>query len=132
LGRQKLAGLFLDTFPYNAHTTASDALWSGLPVVTRIGNSFASRVAASLLTAVGLPELITHTIEEYESLVISLANNPEHLSAVRRKLKENIKTRRLFNMQEFMSEYEAILTQMYQYAVAGQAAQIIDVENLSS
>ena len=132
LGRQKLAGLFLDTFPYNAHTTASDALWSGLPVVTRIGNSFASRVAASLLTAVGLPELITHTIEEYESLVISLANNPERLSALRRKLKDNIKTHRLFDMKKFMSEYEAILTQMYRYAVAGQVAQTIDVENLSS
>jgi predicted O-linked N-acetylglucosamine transferase (SPINDLY family) len=132
LGRQKLAGLFLDTFPYNAHTTASDALWSGLPVVTRVGNSFAGRVAASLLTAVGLPELITHTIEEYESLVIGLANNPERLSALRRKLKDNIKTHRVFDMKKFMSEYEAILTQMYQYAVAGQAAQIIDVENLSS
>jgi predicted O-linked N-acetylglucosamine transferase (SPINDLY family) len=132
LGRQKLAGLFLDTFPYNAHTTASDALWAGLPVVTRIGNSFASRVAASLLTAVGLPELITHTIEDYEELVISLANNPENLSALRRKLKDNIKTHRLFDMQKFMSEYEAILTQMYRYAVANQPPQIIDVEKLHS
>jgi len=132
LGRQKLAGLFLDTFPYNAHTTASDALWSGLPVVTRIGNSFASRVAASLLTAVGLPELITHTIEEYEALVISLANNPERLSALRRKLKENIKTQRLFDMKKYMSEYETILTQMYRYAVANQPPQIIDTEKLSS
>ena len=132
LGRHKLAGLFLDTFPYNAHTTASDALWSGLPVVTRIGNSFASRVAASLLTAVGLPELITHSIEDYESLVIDLATNPERLSALRRKLKENIKTHRLFDMKKFMTEYEAILKQMYRYAVAGQAPQMIDAENLSS
>ena len=132
LGRQKLAGLFLDTFPYNAHTTASDALWSGLPVVTRMGNSFASRVAASLLTAVGLPEVITHTIEEYESLAISLANDSERLSVVRRKLKENIKTHRLFDMKKFMSEYEAVLTQMYRYAVANQPPQIIDVESLTT
>ena len=130
LGRHKLAGLFLDTFPYNAHTTASDALWSGLPVITRLGNSFASRVAASLLTAVGLPELITTTIEDYEALAIRLANDPDRLSILRRKLKENIKTQRLFDMKKFMVEYEAVLTSMYQRALAGEKPELIDIENL--
>jgi len=131
LARHRLAGLFLDTFPYNAHTTASDALWSGLPVITRIGNSFASRVAASLLKAVGLSELITHTIEEYETLAITLANDPARLSALRRKLKENMKTHRLFDMKKFMVEYEAVLTHMYRRVLAGEAPEVIDAENLS-
>ena len=131
LARHRLAGLFLDTFPYNAHTTASDALWSGLPLITRVGNSFASRVAASLLTAVGLPELITTSIEDYEALAIRLANDPERLSILRRKLKENIKTQRLFDMKKFMVEYEAVLSQMYRRALAGEAPEVIDVENLS-
>jgi protein O-GlcNAc transferase len=132
LARHRLAGLFLDTFPYNAHTTASDALWSGLPVVTRMGDSFASRVAASLLTAIGLPELITTTIEDYESLAISLANDPERLNILRRKLKENIKTQRLFDMKKYMVEYEAILAKMYTRAFASETPEFIDAENLSS
>ena len=132
LARHRLAGLFLDTFPYNAHTTASDALWSGLPVITRIGNSFASRVAASLLKAIGLPELITTSIEDYESLAIGLANDPQRLNILRRKLKENIKTQRLFDMKKFMVEYEGALTKMYVRALASEAPEFIDVENLSS
>lgn len=132
LARHRLAGLFLDTFPYNAHTTASDALWSGLPVITRIGNSFASRVAASLLTAIGLPELITTSIEDYESLAIGLANDPQRLNILKRKLKENIKTQRLFDMKKFMVEYEGALTKMYVRALASEAPEFIDVENLSS
>ena len=73
LARHRQADLFLDTLPYNAHTTCSDALWAGLPVLTLMGQSFASRVAASLLNAIGLPELITNTQEEYEALAIELA-----------------------------------------------------------
>ena len=79
LARHRLADLFLDTWPYNAHTTASDALWAGLPVLTRTGQSFASRVAASLLTALGLPGLITGSSEDYETLAIALANDPARL-----------------------------------------------------
>jgi predicted O-linked N-acetylglucosamine transferase (SPINDLY family) len=132
LARHRLAGLFLDTFPYNAHTTASDALWSGLPVVTRVGNSFASRVAASLLTAIGLPELITTSIEDYESLAIGLANDPQRLNILRRKLKDNIKTHRLFDMKKFMVEYEGALTKMSVRALENESPEFIDVENLLS
>ena len=74
LARHRLADLFLDTLPYNAHTTASDALWAGLPVVTCQGNAFAGRVAASLLNAVGLPELVTHNLADYEALALRLAD----------------------------------------------------------
>ena len=86
LARHRQADLFVDTFYYNAHTTASDALWAGLPLVTRLDEAFASRVAASLLTAVGLPELITRTTEEYEALAYELATQPERLNVVKEKL----------------------------------------------
>ena len=76
LARHQLADLFLDTLPYNAHTTASDALWAGLPLVTCIGKVFPSRVAASLLKAIGLPELVTATPQAYEALALELARNP--------------------------------------------------------
>src|SRR4029077_9311545 len=83
LARQKLADLFVDTLPYNAHTTASDALWAGLPVLTCLGSTFAGRVAASLLTAVGLPELIASSLEEYEARALELARNPNMLTDLR-------------------------------------------------
>ena len=79
LARHRCADLFIDTFPYTAHTTCSDALWAGLPVVTRIGNSFASRVSASLLNAIGLPELISHSEKEFENLALELANDKDKL-----------------------------------------------------
>lgn len=89
LARQPLADLFLDTLPYNAHTTASDALWMGLPVLTCKGESFASRVAASLLTAAGLPELVTETLQEYERMALELARQPQRLGDLRVRLQEN-------------------------------------------
>jgi predicted O-linked N-acetylglucosamine transferase (SPINDLY family) len=89
LARHRHADLFLDTFYYNAHTTASDALWAGLPVLTRMGESFAGRVAASLLDAIGLPELVTRTAEEYEAAALKLASDPESLRAIREKLSRN-------------------------------------------
>ena len=82
LSRHRLADLFIDTFPYSAHTTCSDSLWSGLPVVTLMGNSFASRVSGSLLRAVGLNNLITKTVTKYENLILELANNPKLLEAL--------------------------------------------------
>src|SRR6202043_1795081 len=88
LARHRLADLFLDTLPCNAHTTASDALWAGLPVLTRLGETFAGRVAASLLNAVGLPELIT-TPEAYEQMAMDLARYPEKLTAIKAKLAAN-------------------------------------------
>ena len=98
LARHHQADLFLDTFPCNAHTTTSDALWAGLPVLTLMGQSFASRVAASLLNAVGLSELITSNQEEYESLAIELAMNPNKLADIKLKLANNRMTTPLFEI----------------------------------
>ncbi len=97
LARHRLADLFLDTFSYNAHTTASDALWAGLPVVTKLGEGFAARVAGSLLYAIGLEELVTQTESEYEQLALELAQNPERLAALKAKLEDNRLTTPLFN-----------------------------------
>jgi predicted O-linked N-acetylglucosamine transferase (SPINDLY family) len=114
LARHRCADLFLDTLPYNAHTTASDALWAGLPVLTQIGETFAGRVAASLLTAIGLPELITSTSKAYENLAIELAKSPEKLAALKRKLAENRLTTPLFNTQSFTREIESAYAAIYE------------------
>jgi len=112
LARHCQADLFLDTWPYNAHTTASDALWAGVPVLTLMGKSFASRVAASLLNAVGLPELITNTQEEYETLAIELAMNPKKLAGIKEKLAVNRLTTPLFDTPLFTKNLEAAYIQM--------------------
>jgi predicted O-linked N-acetylglucosamine transferase (SPINDLY family) len=114
LARYRACDLFLDTFPYNAGTTASDALWAGVPVLTRIGQSFASRVAASLLNAIGLPELITNTQEEYEALAIELAMNPQKLADIKLKLANNRLTTPLFDTPLFAKNLEAAYLQMYE------------------
>jgi protein O-GlcNAc transferase len=114
LARHRLADLFLDTLPYNAHTTASDALWAGLPVLTRIGGAFAGRVAASLLNAIDLPELITHSREEYEALAIELALNVEKLKAIREKLSRSRLTTSLFDTPLYTMHLEAAYEAMYQ------------------
>ena len=113
LARHRQADLFLDTFPYNAHTTTSDALWAGLPVLTLMGQSFASRVAASLLNAIGLPELITTTPEAYEALAIELAKHPEKLQALKQKLASNRLTTPLFDTPQFTKDLEQAYVQMY-------------------
>ena len=113
LARYHACDLFLDTAPYNAGTTASDALWTGLPVLTFIGKSFASRVAASLLHAIGLPELITNTQEEYEALAIDLAMSPKRLAEINLKLANNRLTTPLFNTQLFAKNLEAAYINMY-------------------
>jgi predicted O-linked N-acetylglucosamine transferase (SPINDLY family) len=107
LARHRQADLFLDTLPYNAHTTTSDALWSGLPVLTLMGKSFAGRVAASLLNAIGLPELITSTQEEYEALAIELAMNPIKLADIKLKLAKNRLSAPLFDTPLFTKNLEA-------------------------
>ena len=114
LARYRVADLFLDTLPYNAGTTASDALWAGLPVLTCMGESFASRVAASLLYAIELPELITTSQEEYEATAIELATNPVKLQAIRDKLERNKLTTALFDTPRFTKHIEAAYTQMYE------------------
>ena len=97
LARHSCADLFIDTFNVNAHTTASDALWAGLPLVTKAGKGFAARVAASLLTAIGLPELIVETEAAYEALILDLARSPQQLQAVTEKLARNRRTSPLFD-----------------------------------
>ncbi len=119
LARYRAADLFLDTLPYNAHATASDALWAGLPVLTRTAESFASRVAASLLNAIDLPELIAATQDEYETLAIELATNPERLKESKKKLERNRLIAPLFNTKLFTRHIEAAFTQMYERHQAG-------------
>ena len=113
LARHRAADLFLDTLPFNAHTTASDALWAGLPVLTCIGQTFVSRVAASLLRAVGLPELIAHSCEDYEALAINFALNPTTLQEIRRRLDKNRLTMPLFDTGQFTKHLEEAFSQMY-------------------
>jgi predicted O-linked N-acetylglucosamine transferase (SPINDLY family) len=114
LARHKLADLFLDTLPYNAHTTASDALWAGLPVLTCVGEGFASRVAASLLNAIELPELIVSSQEQYEAMAIELATNPVKLIDIRARLECNRLIAALFNTPLFTKHIEEAYTQMYE------------------
>jgi predicted O-linked N-acetylglucosamine transferase (SPINDLY family) len=114
LARHRLADLFLDTLPYNAHTTASDALWAGLPVLTQIGETFAGRVAASLLAAIGLPELIAQTEQQFEDMAIELATQPEALAAIKDKLAQNRLTKPLFDTRLYTQHIESAYVAMYQ------------------
>jgi protein O-GlcNAc transferase len=114
LARQVLADLFLDTRPYNAHTTASDALWMGLPLVTCPGQSFPSRVAASLLTAMGLPELIAETPAHYEDIALRLAREPEALARIKDKLLQSRTTSPLFDTARFTRALESAYTTMHE------------------
>lgn len=114
LARHRLADLFLDTFPYNAHTTASDALWAGLPILSLAGNAFPSRVASSLLSSVGLNELITQSGTEYQALAIELALNKEKLSLIRNKLIQNRLNTPLFDTELFTKNIETAYLIMYE------------------
>ena len=114
LARYRTADLFLDTHPYNAGTTASDALKMGLPLLTMIGKSFSSREAASILTSMNLPELITNTSEEYEALAIELATHPEKLKVIKDKLISNLTTAPLYNTKLFVKNLESAYTTMYE------------------
>ena len=111
--------LFLDTLPYNAGATASDALWAGLPVLTCMGESFASRYAASLLNAMDSPELITYSQEEYEKLAIELATNPEKLNAIKERLVRKRQTSLLFDTRRFTRHLEAAYNQIHERQLAG-------------
>jgi predicted O-linked N-acetylglucosamine transferase (SPINDLY family) len=127
LARLRLADLFLDTLPYNAHSTASDSLWVGLPILTCCGRAFAGRVAASLLHAVGLPELATQTLEEYEALAQRLASDPALLQSIRRKLEENRLTHPLFNTVLFRKHIEAAYRKMWKLWQHGEEPQSFSV-----
>jgi protein O-GlcNAc transferase len=121
LARQPCADLFTDTLPYNAHTTALDALWEGVPVLTRIGETFAGRVAASLLTALDLPELIVETADDYERLAIELALYPERLSSLKRKIREKRAETSLFDTKRFTTHMESAYAMMVERHRAGLA-----------
>jgi protein O-GlcNAc transferase len=114
LARQQLADLFVDTLPYSAHATASDALWGGLPVLTCAGDTYAGRAAASLLHAVGLPELVTSTPQDYEAFALELANDRERLQSIRRKLAANRLTYPLFDTDRFRRHLEAAYRIMWE------------------
>ena len=131
LARYKLTDLALDTRTVNGHTTTSDALWSGVPVITLKGKHFASRVSASILTAIGLPEIIAHTPEEYERIALHLANHPEKLDALRKKLAKNRLKKPLFDTSRFVKNLEKAYAEMWKKFLSGQEPAHIQIkENL--
>jgi predicted O-linked N-acetylglucosamine transferase (SPINDLY family) len=131
LARHRLADLFLDTLPINAHTTASDALWAGLPVVTCLGTTFAGRVAASVLNAVGLPELVAHSLEEYEALALKLATDAGLLVEIKAKLARNRETCALFDTDRFRRHIEAAYVTMWERYQRGEPPASFAVEAIA-
>jgi predicted O-linked N-acetylglucosamine transferase (SPINDLY family) len=129
LARHRQADLFLDTLPFNAHTTTSDALWAGLPVLTCVGKTFAGRVAGSLLQAIGLSDLITGSLSQYEALALSLATQPQKLAEVRRKLEGNKSGMPLFDVVRFTRNIEASYTRMWKAWCSGQEPTAFTVES---
>lgn len=127
LARLGLADLFLDSLPYNAHTTASDALWAGVPLLTRRGSAFAGRVAASLLQSAGLPELVTETAADYETMAIKLARDSALLKGLRDRLQKNRAGCELFDTDLFRRRIEAAYTQMWQRWLSGEQPQAFAV-----
>jgi predicted O-linked N-acetylglucosamine transferase (SPINDLY family) len=127
LARLRLADLFLDTRPVNAHTTASDALWAGLPLVTCTDDAFASRVAASLLHAIGLPELAASDPQEYEAIALRIATTPSLLAELRARLARNRETYPLFDTDRYRRHLEAAYTTMWERSESGLAPESFDV-----
>ena len=109
LSRHQHADLFLDTFNVNAHTTTSDALWAGLPVLTKLGEQFAARVSGSLLHAAELPELVCETLEQYEATALRLATDETAMAAIRQRLIDNKAQKPLFDTALYMRHFEALL-----------------------
>jgi protein O-GlcNAc transferase len=128
LARIAAADLFLDTLPYNAHTTATDALWAGVPVLTCPGDTFPSRVAGSLLRAIDMPEMITESMERYELLALRLARAPEELAGIRAKLRKNRSSTELFDTQRFTRNMEHAYERMWANYLAGNPPQTIGYE----
>jgi predicted O-linked N-acetylglucosamine transferase (SPINDLY family) len=127
LARQQLGDLFLDTLPYNAHTTACDALWVGLPVLTCPGRTFAARVAGSVLNAAGVPELVTNSLEDYESTALELATDPLRLSSIRKKLALNRSSCRLFDTRRICLHIEAAYTTMWELWRRGESPRPLSI-----
>jgi len=131
LDRLQLADLFIDSVPCNAHTTASDALWAGVPLLTCYGGAFSGRVAASLLNAVGLPELVTRDLDDYAALAQALAADPARLSGLRRKLADNLQGAPLFDTERYRRHLEAAYVRMWERRERGDAPQGFAVAPLS-
>ena len=127
LGRMAFADLALDTRYYNGHTTTSDALWAGVPVVTLEGKHFASRVSASLLRAMDLPELITSTTSEYKSRIIELATNNNRRAMIRKKITSNRLNTPLFDTVTFTRDLEAAYTEMHRRFCANEPPRLLDL-----
>jgi predicted O-linked N-acetylglucosamine transferase (SPINDLY family) len=121
LARYRLADFFLDTFPYNAHTTSADALMSGIPVVTCMGDAFHARVAGSLVQNAGLPELVTHSLEDYEALAQALAAQPERVARMKAHLRATRTTSSLFDTAGYCRNLEAIYIAMWRKYRLGTA-----------
>jgi predicted O-linked N-acetylglucosamine transferase (SPINDLY family) len=132
LARYGVADLFLDTSPYCAHTTASDALWVGLPVVTCPGETFASRVAASLLHAIGVHELVAGSLAEYEQLALTLARDRGRLAALRARIIANRRTHPLFDTTRFARHLEAAYRTMHEIALRGESPRAFAVEAIDA
>lgn len=130
LARHRCADLFLDTLPYNAHTTTTDALWAGLPVLTCAGTTFPGRVAASLLGAVGLPELVTRSLADYEALALELARDRNALAGVRAKLARNRLTQPLFDSERSCRHFEAAFLRMWEMHQRGEPPRSFSVPAL--
>ncbi len=132
LSRHKQADLFLDTFHYNAHTTASDALWTGLPIVTRLGQAFASRVAASLLTSAGVPDMITENSAAYEALALELASQPEKLAEIRTRVEDGKLNCPLFDTKRYARNIESAFAQMWDRHSSGQKPASFSVHDVKA
>jgi predicted O-linked N-acetylglucosamine transferase (SPINDLY family) len=130
LARMKLADLFLDSLPYNAHTTASDCLWAGVPFLTCCGGAFPGRVGASLLHAMGLPELIAGTLTDYRTLALRLARDPGLLQEIRRKLKENRSSTTLFDTERFCRHIEDAYRIMWEMLQTGKTPRSFSVPSV--
>jgi predicted O-linked N-acetylglucosamine transferase (SPINDLY family) len=130
LARQRLAGLFLDTVPYNAGATGVAALWAGVPLLTVLGQTFVGRMAGSMLHAVGLPELVTHNLEDYEALALKLARDPDLLSGIRHKLQDNLRVAPLFDTDRFRRHLEEAYSTMVDIQRRGEGPRSFRVEQM--
>jgi predicted O-linked N-acetylglucosamine transferase (SPINDLY family) len=128
LARSAHADLFLDTLPYNAHTTGSDALWAGVPLLTCLGSTFASRVAASLVRAADLDELVTHSLQDYEAMALELARDPGRLRGLRERLARNRGSHPLFDTPQFTRHIEKAYTVMWERQQRREAPQPFAVD----
>jgi hypothetical protein len=129
LARYRLADLFLDTFPYGAHTTASDAMWMGTPVLTLAGRGFAARVCAGLVTSAGMPDLVTAHIDDYVARAIAIATAPGAAYALKARLADNRATAPLFDTDRLIAGLEALYERMWEEFRNGQLP-VPDLRNL--